>query len=124
MKRNFKILIWVLAYFLIFISLYFIFVPAYISTQIACKPQLTQSYADKGIVVAGSFNANRTDGSYQIVYNDEIENVETGTVRHENCHLAQFQENRLEASCSFPRIINRFGNEVEAYLSQYLHIRC
>jgi len=109
-----KVLIWGIVIFLLILcgfTLYkYIFYPAYLSVEFVCGERSLEKLQEEGYTLGGVFNVE----SGNITLYGEIDPM---TLKHENVHRIQSQENRLD-NCSHQ--VKFFFDEVEAYVGQYL----
>lgn len=91
----------------------YVLYPAYQSVKVDCGFEELKP----GENIAGAFTENRTSGEVKLeIFIEESNPYYDIVVKHEECHLEQYLENR-SYSCLNP--IGVYINEAECYLSQY-----
>lgn len=113
-KRNFIFVIAIITLSIILIRE--ILFPSYVSVAVVCLPGSLEVLEDLGGQVTGTttFIQNETfpEGKIEVQLAEGFENNEE-TIKHEQCHVRQFQRGFPSASCVTP--VQKYLTEVECY---------
>lgn len=125
-----SILLVILLLYLIYDSILY---PTYLSTIADCYPnKATQILNNSGYVIAGQAsintnkpttinnNTNYTINTKDLKINYDSKYLTSTIIKHENCHIDQFVNNRF-GSCS--KIHTIFISELECYITQHLNYK-
>lgn len=92
-----------------------VFQPAYFSFANACLGFDEEQLEARGLFIAGLTNVS-FDETNETTITVEITEFDERTIRHELCHIKQFQSNRL-FGCNQP--FRKYLNEVSCYTKQF-----